>query len=55
MIQKKWSGLLKEVFLDADNFSVQFKDSTLSQNERSLVLAMSVFTDLQYFERKASS
>ena len=53
LIQKKWSGLLKEMFLDADNFVVSFKDSSLTQNERLLVLAMGVFTDLQYFERKA--
>ncbi len=53
LIQKKWSGLFKEVFLDADNFVLSFTDLRLTQNERALVLAMSIFTDLQYFERKA--
>ena len=53
LIQKKWSGMLKEIFFDADNFVVTFKDPTLTQNERLLILALSVFTDLQYFERKA--
>lgn len=53
LIQKKWSGFLKEVFLDADNFVVTYKDPRLTQSERELILAMSVFTDLQYFERKA--
>lgn len=52
LIQKKWSGLLKEMFLDADNFSVEFKSDRLSQNDRLVILACSVFTDLQYFERK---
>lgn len=52
-VQKKWSGFLSELFMDADNFLVDFKDSTLSENERKLILAASVFTDLQYFEQKA--
>ena len=53
VVKKKWSGLLKEMFLDADNFMVHFNDGTLTQEERSLILAASVFTDLQYFEKKA--
>lgn len=53
LIQKKWSGALKEIFLDADNFSVEFKSSALSENERLIILACSIFTDLQYFERKS--
>lgn len=53
LIQKKWSGALKEIFMDADNFSVEFKSSTLSENERLVILACSVFTDLQYFEHKS--
>lgn len=52
VVQKKWSGFFKELFLDADNFLVDYKDSTLTENERKLILAASVFTDLQYFERK---
>lgn len=55
LIKKKWSGVLKELFLDADNFVVTYNDPTLSQHERMLVLALSVFTDLQYFEKKANS
>ena len=54
VIKKKWSGLLTEMFLDADHFMVLFSDSRLTQEERSLILAASVFTDLQYFEKKAS-
>lgn len=52
VIRKKWSGLLKEAFLDADNFSVEFTGE-LSEKEKKLILAASVFVDLQYFERKA--
>lgn len=52
LIQKKWSGMLKELFLDADNFTIEFKSSGLTENDRLIMLACSVFTDLQYFERK---
>ena len=52
LVSKKWSGLLKEAFLDADNFSVEFTGE-LSEKEKKLVLAASVFVDLQYFENKA--
>ncbi len=54
LIQKKWSGALKEIFMDADNFNVEFKNANLSENERLIILVCSVFTDLQYFERKAN-
>lgn len=53
VIKKKWSGFLKEIFLDADNFLIEFTDFNLSDAERKIILAASVFTDLQYFERKA--
>ena len=51
-VQKKWSGFLKELFLDADNFLIEYKDQSLSENDRKLIMAASVFTDLQYFEHK---
>jgi uncharacterized protein YxjI len=52
-IQKKWSGFLSEMFTDKDKFLVEFKASDLSEDERRVLLAASVFIDLQYFERKA--
>lgn len=52
IIRKRWGGLLKEMFLDADNFAVEFQDAALNQEQRALILALSVFTDLQYFEEK---
>jgi hypothetical protein len=51
-IQKKWSGLLKETFLDADNFQVDFGSLT-DVNSKQLLLISSIFVDLQYFERRA--
>lgn len=53
-VQKRWSGLLKEMFTDTDNFQITFSPS-LSLQERWLVLACGVFVDLQYFEKKAGS
>lgn len=52
VIRKRWGGMLKELFLDADNFAVEIVDSTISRQHRELILALSVFADLQYFERK---
>lgn len=54
VIRKKWSGLLKETFLDADNFQIEFKGSSLTEIEKSLLLAAGIFVDIQYFERKAN-
>lgn len=54
VIRKKWSGVLKEAFMDADNFQIEFKGSTLSEVEKALILASGIFVDLQYFERKAN-
>lgn len=55
LIQKKWSGLFTEAFTDADKFLVSYEDPRLTANERQVILALSVFTDLQYFERKANA
>jgi len=55
VIRKKWSGILSEALTDRDNFMIEFKDDKLNQNERSLMLAASLFIDLLYFERKASN
>lgn len=55
IIEKKWSGLLKEAFMDADNFRLLISDPTLTPDEKTTVIAASVFVDLQYFEKKASS
>ena len=55
LIQKKWSGFFTEAFTDADKFLITYEDPRLTANERLVVLALSIFTDLQYFERKANS
>ncbi|MFN5855621.1 MAG: phospholipid scramblase-related protein [Pseudanabaenaceae cyanobacterium] len=55
VIEKKWSGFSKEIFTDADNFRVRFTDGKLTADDKLLLLAGAVFTDLLYFETKASS
>jgi uncharacterized protein YxjI len=52
-VEKKWSGMLREAFTDADRFRVVFQSHQLGLDERSLVLAAGIFIDLQYFEQKA--
>ena len=54
-ISKKWGGLIREAFTDADQFKIEYLYSTLSPEHRMLLLAAGLFIDLQYFERKAGS
>jgi hypothetical protein len=54
VIRKKWGGLLKEAFLDADSFRIEYKDPGLTQEHRLLLIAAGLFLDLQYFEKKAN-
>jgi len=54
VVAKKWSGVLREFFTDADTFRLDFQPD-LSPVERALVLAAGLFIDLQYFEQKAES
>lgn len=50
LITKKWGGILREGFTDADKFLLQFTSPTLSTEERLLLVAAGLFIDLQYFE-----
>lgn len=50
-ISKKWSGLMKEAFTDADTFGVQFGPS-MPENHRALILAATFLIDFLYFEDK---
>lgn len=55
LIEKKWSGFIKELITDADNFRVSFSSPMLKTEERVLILAAAFFIDLQYFEKKAKN
>lgn len=48
-IEKKWGGILKEIFTDQDSFLVSY-DERLPLEEKILLLASSIFIDLKYFE-----
>lgn len=50
LIEKKWGGTLKEIFVDADTFLLSFNDRSLSAEERVMLLCSALFIDLMYFE-----
>lgn len=55
-VEKKWGGLMKEFFLDADSFKLTISPTaTISYEETLTLIAASFFIDLQYFERKAGN
>ncbi len=51
LIQKKWSGLMKEMFTEADNFWVSY-DDVPDPAMRALLFAATVLIDIVHFERK---
>jgi uncharacterized protein YxjI len=50
-ILKKWSGMGKEMFTDADNFLVDF--GSIPRDKRAIILACAFAIDIIRFERKA--
>lgn len=48
-VSKKWGGVLKEVFTDADRFFVEFH-TELTNLEKNLILVSAMHVDLMYFE-----
>lgn len=48
--KKKWSGLLKEDFTDADDFEVEFV-ADIDPRWKALALAAAVLIDVIHFER----
>ena len=52
LIKKRWSGGLKEIFTDADNFSIEFTDNNISPEVKLLIITLAVLIDLSYFETK---
>ena len=48
-IKKQWSGLLQEMYSDADNFGVEFPPGSTSQ-EKALLLAATFIIDFLFFE-----
>lgn len=54
-ISKKWSGVLKEYFSDADNFMVEFGAKNWSAPQRAIIFATSVSIDFDFFENNNSN
>jgi len=52
-VQKRWSGGLKEIFTDADNFAVEMSDIE-DPTLRALCFASTVLIDIVHFERSNS-
>ena len=50
-ILKKWSGLGKEAFTDADNFSIDFPAGT-DAKQKAVLLGALFLIDMLYFEQK---
>lgn len=53
-ITKKWSGLMKEGFTDADNFGVTFP-TTLNVKNKALLLGAVFLIDFVHFENKSNN
>lgn len=49
-IGKKWGGVLREVFADADTFGVDFSRASWSPEERAVIFAAAVSIDFDFFE-----
>lgn len=50
LVQKKWSGLAKEMFTEADNFWVEM-DNIQDPNLRAMLFSATVLIDIVHFER----
>ena len=49
-ISKKWSGLLAEVFTDADSFLVNYGEESWTHSQRAVILAAAISIDFDFFE-----
>ena len=49
-IEKKWSGVGRELLSDADTFMVRFLDPSLGAAERRLLIAAALVVDFDFFE-----
>ena len=51
LIQKKWGGVLRETFTDADNFEIKFLDPSMTLESRALIIAACLMIDSFYFKK----
>ena len=55
VITKKWGGLMKEVFTDADQFTIDFSKQAWSPEQKSILLFACMSIDLDFFEDNSNS
>ena len=54
-IGKRWGGLLREVFADADTFGVDLSRARWSPEERAVIFCAAVSIDFDFFENNQGS
>ena len=54
-ISKKWSGLLKEYFMDSDNFMIEFGTKSWTPAQRAIIIATAISIDFDFFENNNQS
>ncbi len=52
VLTKKWGGILTEMFTDKDQFLLDFRGSPILPGDRAILLVMTLFVDLMYFETR---
>lgn len=55
VISKKWSGLAKEWWTDADNFGVDFGTREWTPEQRAVIFAAATSVDFDFFENNRQS
>ena len=50
-VTKRWGGLLKEAFTDADTFKVDFGNGPLTPQQRAILFAAAISIDFDFFEK----
>ena len=53
LIQKKWSGLGREMFSAADSFGIEFQEP-MTNDTKAILVAATMLVDLIWFEKKNS-
>lgn len=54
-ISKRWGGVLREVFTDADTYRIDFGHGDWSGEEKAIIFAAAISIDFDFFEHNQSS
>jgi uncharacterized protein YxjI len=55
VISKRWGGVLRETFADADTFLIDYQETNWSEDERCVIFAAAVSIDFDFFENNQGS